>query len=84
MSKWEKLMARLNKLSPDLQFEELRRILLEYGFEERQPGRGGSHHTFCKGETQITLPKHQRMLKVYVEAVRDAVSTEEDLNGKNS
>ncbi len=84
MSKWEKLMARLNKLSPDLQFEELRRILLEYGFEERQPGRGGSHHTFCKGETQITLPKHQRMLKVYVKAVRDAVSTEEDLNGKNS
>lgn len=84
MSKWEKLMARLNKLSPDLQFEELKRILLEYGFEERQPGRGGSHHTFCKGETQITLPKHQRMLKVYVKAVRDAVSTEEDLNGKNS
>lgn len=77
-------MARLNKLSPDLQFEELRRILLEYGFEERQPGRGGSHHTSCKGETQITLPKHQRMLKVYVKAVRDAVSTEEDLNGKNS
>ena len=59
-------MARLNKLSPDLQFEELKRILLEYGFEERQPGRGGSHHTFCDGETQITLPKHQRMLKVYV------------------
>ena len=84
MSKWEKLMARLNKLSPDLQFEELKRILLEYGFEERQPGRGGSHHTSCKGETQITLPKHQRMLKVYVKAVRDAVSTEEDLNGKNS
>lgn len=77
-------MARLNKLFPDLLFEELRRILLEYGFEERQPGRGGSHHTFCKGETQITLPKNQRMLKVYVEAVRDAVSTEEDLNGKNS
>lgn len=84
MSKWEKLMARLNKLSPDLQFEELKRILLEHGFEERQPGRGGSHHTFCKGETQITLPKNQRLLKVYVEAVRDAVSTEEDLNGKNS
>lgn len=78
MSKWEKLMARLNRLSPDLQFEELRKILLSYGFEESQPGRGGSHHTFSKGSTQITLPKHRNMLKVYIKAVKDAVEAEED------
>ena len=76
MSQWEKLMARLHRLSPDLQFEELRKILLNYGFEEKQTGRGGSHHTFCKGQTQITLPKHQNMLKVYIKAVREAVEVE--------
>ncbi len=69
-------MARLKRLSPDLQFEELRRILLSYGFEEKQPSRGGSHHTFSKGSTQLTIPKHQTMLKVYIKAVRDAVETE--------
>ena len=76
MSKWDKLMTRLGRLSPDLQIRELRKILLSYGFEESQPRRGGSHYTFTKGDKRVTLPKHQTRLKVYVAAVRDAVERE--------
>ena len=31
MSKWEKLIAKLKTLSPDLRFEELEEIMLRYG-----------------------------------------------------
>ena len=76
MSKWEKLLAKLNRISPELQFHELRKILLTYGFEETQPGRGGSPYTFSKGKTQIKLPRHQQMQKVYIKLVKEAVESE--------
>ena len=78
MSKWDKLMARLNRLSPDLQFEELRKILLTIGFEERRPGTGGSHYTYTKGPNIVTLPKHQTMAVTYIRKVRDAVNAEQE------
>ena len=77
MSKWEKLMAKLESLSPDLRFEELEKILLSYGYEERQPKGGSSHYVFRKGNKTIVIPRHKPILKVYIELVRDAVEEEE-------
>lgn len=79
MSKWEKLLARLYSLPSDMQFQELRKILLKSGYEERQPKRGSSHHIFCKdGCMPITIPAHNPIKKVYVEMVRAAVLQEEE------
>lgn len=33
MSQWEKLLYKLKKLSPDMRFEELQKILESYGYE---------------------------------------------------
>ena len=37
MSQWDKLIARLKALDPDLRFEELEKILLRLGYMETQP-----------------------------------------------
>lgn len=41
MSKWEKLLAKINALSKDLRFDELRKVLESYGYKMHAP-RGGS------------------------------------------
>ena len=59
MSKWEKLLLKLMSLSDDLTFDELRKILLSYGYKETQPRGGSSHDTFRKGTRKLTIPKHK-------------------------
>ena len=77
MSSWEKLLARILTLSNDLRYEELKRVLEEYGYTVKQPKSGGSHYTFRKpGCMPITIPKHEPIKKVYVEMVRDVVESE--------
>lgn len=46
MSQWDKLLDRVRKLSPDLRFEELKKILESYGYEMYAPRGGSSHYTF--------------------------------------
>lgn len=78
MSQWEKLLLRLYALPADMQFAELKKILLKYGYTEKNPRGGSSHHTFRKkGCAPITIPVHQPIKKIYVEMVRDAVQREE-------
>ena len=64
MSKWEKILMRIQKLSNDLRFQELRRVLESYGYEMRAPKNGNSHYTFRKkGCMPITIPKHEPIKK---------------------
>ena len=53
MSQWEKLLSRLKALSPDMRFEELRKILLNHGYRETQPKEGSSHHIFRRGKRRL-------------------------------
>ena len=77
MSSWDKLIARILSLSKDLRFDELRKVLEEYGYTMHAPRSGSSHYTFRKkGCTPITIPKHEPIKKVYVEMVRDVVESE--------
>lgn len=77
MSSWDKLLSRILSLSKDLRFDELRRVLEEYGYEMKAPRRGSSHYTFRKdGCMPITIPKHEPIKKVYVEMVKEVVESE--------
>ena len=77
MSSWEKLLSRILSLSNDLRFDELRKVLEEYGYEMRAPRSGSSHYTFRKaGCMPITIPKHEPVKRVYVELVKEIVESE--------
>ena len=64
-------------MSKDLRFDELKKVLEEYGYTMHQPRRGSSHYTFRKsGCMPITIPKHEPIKKVYVEMVKEVVESE--------
>ena len=79
MSSWDKLLARIQSLSKDLRFEELKRVLEEYGYTMKMPRSGSSHATFRKpGCAPITIPRHEPIKRIYVEMVREVVESEVD------
>lgn len=78
MSKWDKLLARICKLSKDIRFDELRKVLESYGYMMNSPRTGSSHYTFRKQGCQpITIPKNEPIKRVYIEMVRQVVESEE-------
>ena len=84
MSKWDKLLYRIKNLSADLRFEELKKVLEEYGYIANGPKGGSSHYTFRKqGCRPITIPKQKTIKKIYVEMVKEIVEREEQ-NGENN
>lgn len=77
MSKWEKLLERICRLSKDLRFEELSKVLQEYGYTKNAPRSGSSHYTFRKpGCMPITIPKDDPIKKCYVEQVKFVIESE--------
>ena len=79
MSKWDKLLARLNSLSADMRFEELCKILEHYGYSATETSGGSSHITFRKaGMMPITIPRHSPISKTYIKLVRDTVMEEDE------
>ena len=84
MSQWDKLLDRVRRLSPDLRFEELKKILESYGYVVSDLKVGSSHYTFRKaGYPPITIPKHKPIKKVYIEMVREVVEREEAENANS-
>ncbi|MCQ2551048.1 MAG: toxin HicA [Clostridia bacterium] len=78
MSKFDKLIKRIRNLSSDLRYEELEKILIEYGYVVDQPKSGSSHYTFRKkGHTPITIKKDSKMKKFYVKMIKQVVEEEE-------
>lgn len=78
MSKWDKLLSKIQTLSKDLQFNELRKVLESYGYVMNAPKNGSSHYTFRKPGCQpITIPKHEPIKKIYVKIVKQIVEGEE-------
>ena len=79
MSKWDKLLRKLKMCSRDVTFEELRKILISYGYKESQTSRGGSHYNFKKGDNRVTIPKHSPIGRIYIMIVRDLIEKEEQI-----
>ncbi len=78
MSKWDKLIHKLKSSSAEIRYEELKKILEEYGCEARETSGGSSHITFRKeGCNNITVPRHKKIKKAYIELVRKVVEEEE-------
>ena len=48
MSQWDKLIKRLYTIPDDMRFEELKKILIRYGYTDNNPRGGNRHHTFRK------------------------------------
>lgn len=79
MSKWDKLLKRIETLSKDMRFDELCKVLESYGYTMSQPHGGSSHCTFRKpGCTPITIPMHEPIKTVYVLMVKDVIESEEN------
>ncbi len=80
MSRFDKLLQRICSLDKDMRFDELRRILENYGYTMKQPHSGSSHYTFRKsGREPITIPRHEPIKKVYVQMVKEIIESEENL-----
>ncbi len=82
MGQWDKLIADILALNPNLRFEELSKALCRVGYTMNQPKGGSSHYTFRKqGCMPVTLPKQSTMNKAYIELVAEAVQQYLDEEG---
>ena len=79
MSRWDKLLARIQSLDKDMRFSELTKVLQSYGYTVSQPKRGSSHYTYRKaGCNPITIPNHEPIKVVYVKMVKEIVESEQN------
>ena len=71
MSKSEKLLARIRNDPKNVSFEDLDKILIQFGFTCRQPKGGSSHHVYTFGDyPPITVPfKRPHVKQIYVKKV---------------
>ena len=68
MSKWDKLIKRICNLSKDIRFNELRKVLGNYGYEMKAPGRGGSHFTFRNTAALLLQYLKMNLLKGFMQS----------------
>lgn len=77
MSKKDKSLQKIRNNPTNVKFETLQSLLRYFGFKERVPRGGSSHHTFTYGECVITIPKKKPVKSIYVKKV---LSILEDLD----
>ena len=74
MSRFEKLLQKINKLDKNLRFDEIKKFLLSYGYEFKFPHGGSSHATFRKdGYDSITIPPHEPIKRIYALLIKEAI-----------
>ena len=79
MSQFEKLLMRIKALDKNMRFQEVKKVLEEYGYTISGPSGGSSHKTFRKpGKQPITLPQHDPIKRIYIIMVKEIVESEED------
>ena len=78
MSQFEKLLKRIKELDKKMRFQEVRKILEEFGYTMSGPTGGSSHKTFRKpGKNPITIPQHEPIKRIYIVMVKEAIESEE-------
>ncbi len=79
MSRLKKLVAKILQNPKHVSFEDLDKILREFGYERRQPGKGSSHYVYRKKDCKpITVPKKKPFVKeYYVKKVIDLLELED-------
>ncbi len=73
MTKKSKLLERIRNNLKDAKFSEVRKLLINSGFSERQPKGGSSHYVFYHESLDriVTLTKESKKLPEY--QVKDAL-----------
>ncbi|MBQ9608200.1 MAG: type II toxin-antitoxin system HicA family toxin [Lachnospiraceae bacterium] len=81
MSKFEKLINDFYNLSNDIRIDEIKKILVYYGYT--LSSIKGSHFTFRKnGENPITIPVHGKtgIKKKYIDEIKKIIEKENEKN----
>lgn len=74
MSQFDKLLQRIRHLDKGLRFDEVKKVLVSYGYTLRFPHGGSSHATFRKeGYDSITIPMHEPIKRIYIILVKEAI-----------
>ena len=61
----------------DIRFEEIVKVMKEYGYEIKQPKGGSSHYSFVKyGCISIVIQRHKHIKKVYVKMIKKVIEEE--------
>lgn len=67
MTKKDKRLQKIKQNPRHVRFDDLDRVLLSYGFERTQSGKGTSHYYYTLGEHTLSIPYKRPFLKsVYV------------------
>ena len=66
MSKKDKLIDKMINSPKNIRFDDMRNLLLYFGFVERHPRSGSSHYTFKYNDCIITVPKQNPVNQIYV------------------
>lgn len=62
-----------------MRFQEVKKVLEEFGYTMSSPSGGSSHRTFRKpGRKPVTIPEHEPIKRIYIIMVKEAVEREED------
>jgi predicted RNA binding protein YcfA (HicA-like mRNA interferase family) len=77
ITKKEKLLSRIKNNPKTVKFEEIDKLLLDVGFERRQPSGGSSHYTYVLVDKILTVPYKKPYVKVIY--VKMAIKLLEDL-----
>lgn len=77
ITKKEKLLSRIKNNPKTVKFEEIDKILIDVGFERRQPSGGSSHYTYVLEDKILTVPYKKPYVKVIY--VKMAIKLLEDL-----
>lgn len=77
ITKKEKLLNRIRNNPKTVKFEEIDKILIDVGFERRQPSGGSSHYTYVLEDRILTVPYKKPYVKVIY--IKIAIKLLEDL-----
>lgn len=61
----------------DIHFEDIVKVMKEYGYEIKQPKGGSSRCSFVKpGCSRVVIPRHKSIKKVYVKMIKKVIEEE--------
>ena len=84
MTQREKRLAKIRNNPKNVHFDDLDRLLHDYGFERRQPKGGSSHYFYFLGDKRLTIPFKRPFVKaIYVKQVLSVLEGIDDERENN-
>lgn len=77
MTKQEKRLKKIKQNPRHVRFDDLDRVLIHYGFERTQSGKGTSHYYYILEEYRLSIPYKRPFLKVVY--VKEALKILEEI-----